>query len=297
MTADSYSLEGINRAMTILTAFDRSPDLSLADIARSAGLREATALRYVTSLTTHGLLERDPATGRYQLGLRLFQLGEDALRGRDPRAIALPHMRRLRDRFEETVNLAMRHGNELILIEVLESQRSIRKGAVLGERDVWDTSALGKAILAYLDEEEARSLLTVEDADAVLAQLSAVRATGYAVDDVESQPDLRCVGAAIFDRRSNPLYALSLSGPANRITPGDIGEMGRELRAAAAAISAALGNVLAVRTQFAPRGRRPSPAREHRSGSARRQRCGLRHLAGRRQPLGGCSRGDDRRCV
>jgi DNA-binding IclR family transcriptional regulator len=86
MTADSYSLEGINRAMTILTAFDRSPDLSLADIARSAGLREATALRYVTSLTTHGLLERDPATGRYQLGLRLSSSARmrcaDAIRAR-----------------------------------------------------------------------------------------------------------------------------------------------------------------------------------------------------------------------
>lgn len=257
MRAESYSLEGINRAMTILTAFERS-DLSLAAIARSADLREATALRYVTSLTTHGLLERDSATGRYRLGLRLFQLGEDALRGRDPRAIALPHMRRLRDRFEETVNLAMRQGSELILIEVLESQRSIRRGASLGERDVWDTSALGKAILAHLDQEEARNLLTAAngrgrtDVDALLAQLDVIRETGYAVDDVESQPDLRCVGAPVFDRQSNPLYALSLSGPANRITLGDIGEMGRELRHAAEAISAALGNALAVRAQFAP---------------------------------------------
>src|ERR1700722_8177956 len=134
MTSDRYSLAGVNRVISLLEALDGSAALSLAELSRATRLSEATALRYATSLVTHGLLERDPSTGRYSLGIRLFQLGEQALRGRDPRAVALPHMRRLLGRFEETLTLAGRFNDELLLIEVIESPRSIRTGASLGER-------------------------------------------------------------------------------------------------------------------------------------------------------------------
>jgi DNA-binding IclR family transcriptional regulator len=265
MDHDSYSLTGINRAMTILEAFESSPssDLSLAEIARSAGLGEATALRYVTSLTTHRLLERDPTTGRYQLGIRLFQLGESVLRGRDPRAAALPEMRRLCEQFEETVNLAVHQSDQLILIEVVESRRSIRRGASLGERDFWDSSALGKAILAHLAEEEAGRLLATATLDVgrLLTGLRSVRELGYAVDDGGTAADLRCVGAAIFDRSGQPRYALSISGPAVRIPPETAAAMGGEVRAAAATISAALGHLPAVENVLAPLRSEAVPAR------------------------------------
>jgi IclR family acetate operon transcriptional repressor len=265
MTGDGYSLTGINRAMTILEAFESSPDaeLSLADIARSAGLGEATTLRYVTSLATHRLLDRDPVSGRYRLGLRLFQLGEGALRGRDPRAAALPEMRRLCGQFEETVNLAVRRGDQLILIEVVESPRSIRRGASVGERDSWDTSALGRSILAHLDEDDARSLLGAggRAADRVIAGLGEVRERGYALDACETAPDLRCVGAAIFDRSGEPRYALSVSGPEGRMPPETTDVMGAAVCAAAATISAALGHLPAVETELAHLRREPVHAR------------------------------------
>jgi IclR family acetate operon transcriptional repressor len=265
MTTDSFSLTSIARAVSILEAFGDSNDLSLADLSRASGLSEATALRYATSLTTHGLLERDPKSGRYSLGMRLFLLGEDALRGRDPRASALPHMRRLRDRFAETVNLAMRNGDELILIEVVESPRSLRLGANLGERDEWGGAALGRAILAQLDEGPARLLLegampSREDVERVLAQLPRVRKRGYAVDDGECKPGLRCVGAAVFDRTGAPRYALSVAGPTSRITAASVPAIGAELREAAAAISADLGHLPSLR-------KRPTRARGELVGS------------------------------
>ena len=248
----TFSLASIERAMAILGAFDDRAELALADLARSSHLSEATALRYATSLATHGFLERDPATGRYQLGVRLFELGQKALRRRDPRTIAMPHMRRLRDRFAETVNLAMRHGDDLVLIEVLESTRSIRKGAQLGDRDCWHASSLGKAVLAQLAADDARALLerverpmftpnTITSVVRLLAELDVVRAQGFAIDERETEEDLRCVGAAILDRHGSPEYALSIAGPATRLTRDAAGEMGAGLREAAAGISAALG--------------------------------------------------------
>lgn len=240
--------------MAIIAAFDGVRELTLADLARQTGLSEPTALRYATSLTTHGFLEREPHTGRYRLGIRLFELGQKALRERDPRSIALPHMARLRSRFEETVNLAMRHDDDLVLIEVLESPRSIRKGARLGDRDHWHASSLGKAVLAQLDRDEARMLLerqerhpltphTTTSVERLLDELDLVRARGFAVDDLENEPDLRCVGAAILDRQGAPQYAISIAGPATRVTPEATVEMGAELREVAAAVSAALGYV------------------------------------------------------
>lgn len=248
----AFSLTGIDRAMAIIAAFDEQPELALADLARGAGLSEPTALRYVTSLATHGLLERDAATGRYRLGTRLFELGQKALRARDPRAIALPLMVHLQSHFEETVNLAMRHGDDLVLIEVLESPRSIRKGARLGDRDCWHASSLGKAVLAHVDREEAREVLerqerlqftssTITSVERLLDELETVRARGFAIDDLETESDLRCVGAAILDRQGTPQYALSIAGPATRLTRETALEMGPELRIAAATISAGLG--------------------------------------------------------
>jgi DNA-binding IclR family transcriptional regulator len=248
MTGDSFSLTSISRAMVILDALEHSAKLSLADLSRATGLSEPTALRYVTSLTTHGLLERDPENGRYGLGMRLFLLGENALKGRDPRGTALPHMQSLRERFEETVNLAMKNGPDLILIEVLESPRSIRMGASLGERDEWGSSALGKAILAHLGESEARALLGHgPDSRSALGMLASVRTVGYSVDNGESQPDLRCVGAPIFDRDGLPRYALSVSGPESRIALESIPMIGADVREAAATISASLGHLPSLR--------------------------------------------------
>jgi len=247
-----FSLAGIDRAMAILAAFDGARELALAELARQTGLSEATALRYASSLTTHGVLERELQTGRYRLGIRLFELGQKALRDRDPRSIALPHMARLRSRFEETVNLAMRHGDDIVLIEVLESPRSIRKGAMLGDRDYWHASSLGKAVLAHLNRDEARMLLerherrpftphTKTSVERLLDELDEVRAQGFAVDDLENETDLRCVGAAILDRQGAPQFAISIAGPATRVTREATVEMGAALRNVAAAVSAGLG--------------------------------------------------------
>ena len=249
---DKYSLVGVERTVRTLDVFDGASSLALVDIARAAKMSEATTLRYVSSLAEHGLLEREDDTGRYRLGLALFRLGQRALRVNDPRKIALPVMEGLLRRFDETVNLGLRHRDELILIEALESTRSIRKGATVGDRDHWHASGLGKALLAALPAEEARALLrqhprpalterTLVRVDDLLAHFELIRARGFAVDDEESEDGLRCVGAAIRDHRGIPRFALSISGPANRFDPARILEAGEGMAAAAARISAALG--------------------------------------------------------
>lgn len=245
-------MAAVDRASAILGVFDGKPARSLAEVARATGLSEATALRYLASLARNGLVERDEVSGQYGLGLRLFQLGARALGDPDPRKVALPFMERLLERFEETVNLAMRHGDEIVIIEVIEGTRSIKKGATIGEQDFWHSSALGKSILTFLPEDEVRGIIrrrgapgytrtTLTTFEELASAFERVRQLGYAIDDGETEEGLRCVGAAIFDQRGRPSYSISLSGPANRFTPRVVREMGKEVSSAAASISAKLG--------------------------------------------------------
>lgn len=245
-------MAGLDRAMAVLEALEAHPGGSLAQIARATGLSDPTALRYLVGLQRHGLVERDAVTGRYSLGVRLFELGQRAIRQRDPRRVALPVLSELHDRFGETVDLAMRHGDRLILVEAMVATHSLGKGAIVGEEDLWHCTSLGKAILAALPEAEARGIVerrgmerftmrTLTDVDMLLRDLERVRERGYAVDDEESELGLRCVGAVVRDHRAAPAYAISVSGPEHRLRTANVDEVGEAVRDAAARISAQLG--------------------------------------------------------
>jgi IclR family acetate operon transcriptional repressor len=254
---DRYGINSVNRAIAVLEVCALNGPLPQAVIARQTGLTDATALRYLSTLARHGFVERDPTTGFYRLGLRLFQLGQRVFGERDPRQVARPVMERLLTRFDETLNLAMRRGDVLVLIDALESRRTIKRGASVGGQDPWHSSSLGKAILAHLPESEVDELLelhplerltaaTLVERDLLARELARVRETGYAVDDEECEDGLRCVGAPIFDRDGRPTLALSISGPASRFTPAAVVTMGEAIREAADEIGRALGFAQAV---------------------------------------------------
>jgi DNA-binding IclR family transcriptional regulator len=252
-----YRLEAVDRVVDVLSALERKPESGLAEIARNAGLHEATTLRYLASLMRHEIVERVDGTRRYRLGPRLFELGQHVLSTRDPRGAAMPFMRQLLMRFDETVNLCMRQESKLVLIESLESTQSVRMGARVGQQDVWYASGLGKAILAELPDDEVRRILgrspyprrtvhTFTTTRDLRAELRRTRERGYAVDDEESQEGLRCVAACVFDHRGQASYAISLSGPAMRFSPEVIARMGSEVATAAADLSLRLGYSAAI---------------------------------------------------
>lgn len=240
--------------MAILEALKSAKNpLTLAEISRLTDLREPTALRYLTALRGHDLAHRDLDTGRYTLGLRLFEFGQRALSMSDPRKVALPIMDELLAQFGETVELAIRDGDKLLIVEARAGLHSISKGAKVGETDPWHSTSLGKAVLAQLPQEESRELVervgmirftsrTITDTESLMRSLERVRRDGYAVDDEESEEGLRCVGASVRDAAGTPRYAISVSGPVLRITYSDVDTVGPAVREAAERISAQLGH-------------------------------------------------------
>ncbi len=264
---EKYSLESVDRMAAVLKAVAQAAEQPLDRIALQADLNESTALRYLLSLTKHGLIDRDDSTGLFRLGLELFRLGTQAIEDRDVVAVADPVMRELQARFGESVNLAERQRDQVVLIRVLESRDSIFKGGRAGGTDPWHATSLGKAVLGALPREECEAILGqialprfTPNTKTTLAELErdlqGSRLQGYAVDDEEVVEGLRCVGVSIRNHQGQARYGLSVSGPKSRMPYARIQEIGAALVETAGELSRRLGAGAQQRSSDAPGVRR-----------------------------------------
>ena len=245
------SLESVDRVVRVLRAVDADEPITLADVARGCGLSEATALRYLSSLVVHGLVERT-SSGRYRLGWELFRLGQQTVGSRAPRNVTLPLMEQLREQFNETVNLALRERDEVVIVEVLESKRTLKPVNQVGQHDPWHASALGKAMLAELAAPDRDALLdrvglarfteaTIVDRPSLERELALTRERGFAIDRLEVESELTCVAAPITGPNGAPVYAISLSFPTFRVEEEILQRAGEAARVAATELRRRLG--------------------------------------------------------
>jgi len=203
-------------------------------------------------LEQHRLVVKNPDTGRYRLGLRLYELGSRAIDGLDLRGRARPYLDRLQDEFGETVFFCILDEGQVFYVEKVESQRSVRTACTVGSRAPAYCTAVGKAMLAELPDAEVSKIVrrwglkevtanTITTANALKTELKAVRARGFAIDDEEKEEGLRCVGAAVRSHSGELAAAMSISGPAFRITKERVPKIGRAVMRAANELSAELG--------------------------------------------------------
>jgi IclR family KDG regulon transcriptional repressor len=228
--------------------------VSLAEASARQGLSKPTAHRLLRTLVERGLIAQDPQMKGYRPGLKLFELSSAVLRGMTLRTEALPELRELCQRTNETVHLAVLDDGEVIYIDKEETQQTIRMFSAIGKRGPAHCTGVGKVLLAHLPAEELRAVLagkplqrftdtTIVTTAALQEELALVRQRGYAIDDTEHEADIRCAACPVRDHTGRVIAAISLTVPAIRMTRARIESMAPLVRTYADRISRRLGYV------------------------------------------------------
>jgi DNA-binding IclR family transcriptional regulator len=228
---------------------------SLNELAASVGIDKSTAVRLLAPLREAGMVEVDDR-GRYRLGVALLRLGQTYLERLDLRSTALPVLRELTASTGETSHLVLYQHPDVVYIEKVESDSAVHMRSRVGRVEPAASTGVGRAYLAHaprgvVDGVLARGLPkrtshTITSTRAWRTELDVSRARGYAIDDCENEIDIRCVGAAVLDHGGQPVAAISVAGPAWRLTLARAETLGPAVSAAAAAISERLGASRAV---------------------------------------------------
>ena len=223
----------------------------LADIAEATGLPKPTAHRILQTLVERGFARSD-GHGDYSGGARVFALaGRFAERLDLPRQVQ-PKLRRLQERTEWTVHLALLTGDEAVYAAKLEGEKPYHLASRVGLGLSLHCTSIGKALLASMTEDEVRAILrrtgmpartanTITDQDALLAQLRQVRARGYAEDHEENELGVLAVGAPVFDHLGQAIAAISAAALTYHPVTDSPGERGRLVAATARQLSEELG--------------------------------------------------------
>lgn len=224
-----YRVQVLDRALSILDALAHlREDASLAELAVLVKLHKSSAHRLLMSLERHRMVDRDPQTGRYRLGLRLFDLGTLAIARFNIRDRSRPYLEKLMYNSHETVHLCVLDHGEVLYVDKIEPDRTVRLSSTIGHRNAAHCTAVGKAMMAWLSEAEVDAILhqhgmrrhtakTLSTPAELKAELRTIRERGYAIDDEEHEEGVRCVASAVKDYSDRPIAAMSVSSPSFRL--------------------------------------------------------------------------------
>lgn len=248
----AYLVPAVDRAIRILALLrTEGRPMTIAEIGDATRLHKSSVHKLLVTMHYHGLLDRDPLTKRYSLGVALSEYGRIALNSLDVRHAAKPFLRALVDLSGETAALSIMRDTKMTLVEVEESLSQIRVALSVGMHAPATTTSNGKAVLAYLPEPRVQEILKVEGLPAMTkksitkpgsfrADLAAVRARGYATDFEEYHEGITGASAPVFDARGLVIGALSVAGPAFRMTRGKTRLYGKKCAEMAAQLSSLL---------------------------------------------------------
>lgn len=228
-TNSKYSVPVVRSTFRILEALSRSELLGLREVTQETGIPKSTVFRILSTLVELGYVTRDPHRN-YRISPNLSTLVSDEAGTEELRRLALPLMLDLRDKYGETVNLAVQQSDKVTYVEVVPSEFALRLQESRGASVPAHASALGKAILAFSPQPAVRDLVlshklesvtehTISDPAEFFAELKRVRHAGFAFDRGEGSMLAVCIGAPILDGDGNALAAMSISGPASRFNP------------------------------------------------------------------------------
>ncbi|SEN76501.1 IclR family transcriptional regulator [Lihuaxuella thermophila] len=246
-------IQAVDRALRILDLFDEyDTELKITEISARIGLHKSTVHSLLKTLQSHGYIQQNPENGKYRLGLKLLERGNLVLQGMDLRNLARNILVKLSVQTGLTVHLVIFDGKEGVYIDKVEGTSGIVMYSRIGRRVPIHSSAVGKALVAFHEPNKIKEILsgyvytkhtpnTITNETDFLKELERVRAMGYAIDNQENEPGVRCVAVPIRDHSGEVVAAISVSTPISGLKNESEDHIVTLLKQAANEISQQLG--------------------------------------------------------
>ncbi|HEY1658382.1 MAG TPA: IclR family transcriptional regulator [Candidatus Sulfotelmatobacter sp.] len=247
----TYRITALQRGLQLLQLFSRAPNgFTAKQVAERSRLPVSTVHRFLANLESTGFLN---CSGNvYHLGTACFAIGQAALEQLDIRRVSLPYLHELNKQTRETVHLTVRYGSSVVYVEKLDSTEQLRIFSRIGAAVPLYCTAVGKVILAYMPEDQRKTLLpqlelkrftpnTIGSLQELEAELQRIRKNGYGCDLEEHELHIRCVAAPIWDHDGFVNASLSLTAPIVRMPVSRLRQLSSLIQEAGLQISQELG--------------------------------------------------------
>jgi DNA-binding IclR family transcriptional regulator len=245
-----YTINATEKTMKALELLAEKGELSVAQTACQLGMNRSTCHRFLSTLRDLGYVAQT-SLSHYKLSLKLFEVGTKVIDRIEIRKIAQPYLKELSVFFNETLNLGCLDNNEIVHLDKINSTEILRIDPSIGSRVPAYCTALGKAILAYLPEEELNKFLksvslkkmtenTITTTTNLLKEFEKIRKQGCAVDSEELCRGLRCVASPVLGYTNYPLYSISVAGPVSRMNKEKIKAIKGEIKRVCSELSKSL---------------------------------------------------------
>ncbi len=249
----NYIIQSVSHALDVLEEFRGDVDeLGVTELSKKLKLHKNNVFRILATLQSRNYIEQNRANDNYRLGIKCLELGQTFIQQRGMLKQAKPVLRELAESSGETAYISILRGNDVVYLDSVETSSTVRVVSRLGLHMPIHATAAGKALVAFDSEEDLRKRFakgissytrnTITSVDDLIRHLQEAQQRGYTVDLEEFEDGLRCIAAPIRDYTRKVIGALSVSGPAHRLTDEKIGHsIGPEVIRLAQDLSARLG--------------------------------------------------------
>lgn len=246
---DAAIMKSIVKAFETVETLSQKPSWELADLCKRLAMPKTTVHRIILTLEKLGYVGQEKRRGGYSLTSKLFKLGSSVINHSGLVEMARPECQRLLSEVQETINLCIPNGTDMLVIDIQVANHPLRQVTSIGSEFAMIRSASGRAYLASLNQPEQDALLAqiregVHDDDewkGLLADLDETRQTGIGFDNEEIFTGVRCIAAPVFNHQSEVIASISVSAPIIRLTEERLDATAQAVAQAAANVSSRLG--------------------------------------------------------
>jgi len=235
MSSKLQKIKSIEKVLNLLELLSDSNELRLTDISKNLNIGITTVYRMLVTLKCHGYIIQNKKTSKYRLGHKLFILGNKVQKTFDLLNIVTPFLQDLSKKTNEGINFSILEHRETVCLGKIESLKTLRTDIKIGTKIPAHCSAVGKAILAFLPEEQFTILYrnendrlntsTINSISSVIELkecLKKIRKNRYAIDKEEYQIGVNCLGTPILNNEGTSIAGISVTGPSSRFNTSEI---------------------------------------------------------------------------